>query len=416
MHVHNRVSSTANVTSKARTLRPGQIIQGDVVKLYPNQKAQIQLGSQKLMAKLEAPLSSGGKYHFQVQPSEDVVHLRVIGEELPKQETGSTTALLQQLSLKTSKANVNLAQTLVDEKIPFTKEQLKQAFQLLHSHKSDAQAHQTLKGMLSAGLPITESVYKALVSMNTTALSDQLQSLLQQLQENPDPSKLEKQLMYRLTQLLGKGDQVTSPKEQFLSEIKQMLDVTGLTYENQLARNQFHRQGMTLKSMLMQMVSQNDGVLHNQSQQLLHFLNGMQIQSVNETSYAIQANMYLPGAPLQLPGDIQLEFSSNKTESGAINPDSCRILFYLNLTNLNETIIDMHVQKRAVALTIYNDQDQLMTEKASVLRPVLKKGLEAADYKLSAVTFKPIYETKPAGDEAIRTAYQKPYMGVDYHI
>ncbi|MFD1360322.1 hypothetical protein [Lentibacillus salinarum] len=584
----NRITSS----NSTQILRPGQIMQGQIMQLYPNQKAQIQLGSQKVIAQLEASLSAGGKYHFQVQPSDDVIHLRVIGEQLQNQGSQNVMALLRRLGLKASRSNAGLLQALINEKIPFTKDQLQRSFQLLNSAQNSRQAQQTIKSMISAGLPVTNSVYQALASVNTAGMTDQMTSLLNQLRQNPDRTSLQQNLMNRISQMVepssgssvlvkqiateafshqqqffqilkaagavdarmdfsrwqaewtsntrqdgsingklpyqlnhaktirlletlqqngmsirnvsqeflqqwsatienaalnnqsvsGKvflqlkqqltkslmplmttaqqeqfskliqnnPDQLqqllstlqtmadkqtytaidnlltlfktenifpfSSPKEQFLSQIRQVLQSVGLNYENQLANHQFHEQQHTIKSMLLQLIQQSDGAVGERTQQLLHFLNGMQIQSVHESGNAIQANLQVPGQKFGLPDDLRLEFSGHKTEDGKINPDSCRILFYLDLTNLNETIIDMHIQKRAVAITIYNDQQGHLTEQSAVLKPMLKEGLESLDYRLSTVTFKPIHEKNQLGNETLKAAYYKPYQGVDYRV
>ncbi|RYG73888.1 hypothetical protein EU245_04865 [Lentibacillus lipolyticus] len=425
MSVHkspaNRMTSSAKISNAPQVLRPGQIIQGKIMKLYPGQKAQIKIGPQRMIAQLEASLTVGGKYHFQVQPSDNVIHLRVIGDKVQNQRSGNTSELLQQLGLKASKSNAALIQSLIKEKIPFTKEQLQQALHLLNGAKN---SHQTIKNMISAGLPITESVYQSLASADSNSMTEQMQSLLNLLRQNPDRTNLQPNLIQRLSQLVEPTSGsvkpentflLASPKKQFLNQVQQVLQFTGLDYENMLASNRANEQHNTVKAMLLQFLQQSDGTVHERSQQLLHFLNGMQLQSVIESANVIHANLQLPGAKLGLPEDIRLEFSGNKTENGEINPDSCRILFYLELTNLKETIIDMHIQKRSVGVTIYNNRQHL-TEQTADLKPLLKEGLAALNYQLSTVTFKPIYNKQQTLNKTVKAAYQQTYQGVDYRI
>src|SRR5690625_7465637 len=109
--------------------------------------------------------------------------------------------------------------------------------------------------------------------------------------------------------------------------------------------------------MLIQMIQQHDGVNRERAQQLLDFINGLQLQSVNETSNFIQASLQIPGAKLALNSDLHLDIDGEKTENGMVNPDHCRILFYLDLKNLKETIIDINIQIRTEAVTIlYNEK------------------------------------------------------------
>jgi hypothetical protein len=61
-----------------QALKPGQIIVGKIIKLFPNQTAEIQIGSQKLIARLEIPLLANQQYWFQVQMEEGKVRLKMI--------------------------------------------------------------------------------------------------------------------------------------------------------------------------------------------------------------------------------------------------------------------------------------------------------------------------------------------------
>lgn len=45
----------------------GQIINGKVIRFLPNDMAIVQIGSQKLMAKLETSLTANQQYWFEVQ-------------------------------------------------------------------------------------------------------------------------------------------------------------------------------------------------------------------------------------------------------------------------------------------------------------------------------------------------------------
>ncbi|WP_164669011.1 hypothetical protein [Virgibacillus doumboii] len=584
--------TSSKIADAPMVLRPGQIVQGKIDKLFPNNKAQIQMGSQKMIAQLEASLTLRGRYHFQVQASDSVIYLKVIGNQLKKQTDTNIANLFQQLGLKLSKSNAAFMKTLINEKIPFSKEQLAKAFQLLDRSGNKTQSQQVLKEMIAARLPITDSVFQALTTKNTSGLTDQMKALLNQLRHVPDITQLQQDLINRLSQLVERplnagnalvnhiqtevsnnsqsffnmlkvagtvdptvdftawksewtsfaqknngstaqlpfqlnstniintleqmntnqtavrseaakilqswssllgqsatnrtaltsqqftqlkqqltssllpllsneqqqqitkllqnnpvqlrqllttlttmadrqtymqAEQVLSnlklgesffyqtPKDQFLSHLQNVLRFTGLNHENLLAEDMMQQQSNTIKSMLLQMIQKSDGTLHDRSQQLLNLINGLQIQSVNESSNVIQANLQLPAEKLGLTDDMQLEFEGKRTEDGEINPDFCRIVFYLNLSNLKETVIDMNIQKRAVAITIFNDQKHV-SEQSAFLKPMLKEGLEKLDYKLSTVTVKPIHHDKPSSLETAKAAYQNAYQGVDYRI
>src|SRR4051794_22472060 len=66
---------------KTTSFQPGQILNGKIIKLFPNGIASLQIGSQKVVAQLEASLEANQKYWFQVQSGEGKVRLKVIGQE-----------------------------------------------------------------------------------------------------------------------------------------------------------------------------------------------------------------------------------------------------------------------------------------------------------------------------------------------
>lgn len=76
--VQSLLNQNQLIDNLAFTLRPGQMISGKVTKLFPNQIAEVLVGSHKVIAQLETPLSVNERHWFQVQPGEGKVHLRVL--------------------------------------------------------------------------------------------------------------------------------------------------------------------------------------------------------------------------------------------------------------------------------------------------------------------------------------------------
>src|SRR5690625_745094 len=88
--------------------------------------------------------------------------------------------------------------------------------------------------------------------------------------------------------------------------------------------------------------------------------------------------------------DIEIEFYSRKDKDAKIDPDYCRIAFYLELDQLKTTIIDMNVQNRLIHLTVYNNED--ISDQLKQYQPLLKSGLEKFSYHLSTISHKPLSE------------------------
>lgn len=194
-------------------LRDGQIIRGQILKLYPNHKAMIQIGLKKLVAQLETPLTLGDKYHFQVNVANDIIYLRMLGEKLTEQSAKNSSTLLKQLNLKTTKDNVTFIQSLLSDNIPFNGEQLKKALTVLDQSHDKEHAQQTLKRMLVANLPITKSVLDALMSQGKNQLANQLQQLQQNLTQQVSLSPFEQYVSNYIKQLIGLPSNTTQVVE-----------------------------------------------------------------------------------------------------------------------------------------------------------------------------------------------------------
>ena len=59
-----------------------------------------------------------------------------------------------------------------------------------------------------------------------------------------------------------------------------------------------------------------------------------------------------------LPWSGKVECKKN----GKIDPEFARIMFYLQLEALEETVIDMQVQNRIVTINLYNHDTHLQTQ------------------------------------------------------
>lgn len=580
------------ISPKQTPLRPGQIVSGKIQKLYPGQKAQIQIGSAQLTAKLEAPLSQGVSYHFQVDQVTDAVYLRVLGEQLINREE-SLHQLLKQLNMKSDRLTHSFVQRLIQQQVPFDRNQLVKAIQILNEAPKKAAAGRILSEMILRRLPITSTVYEALVQVQQTGLGEQInqfsnilrrentahptvtqllsllnqgqqdvhvqlsrqivvenqqnkpslflllkasgvipknidfqtwksnwasvmqgrtqspsetnqrempfqltagtvQKILEQTTQNknaltanasqfiqqwkapiqqvistnqslplaqrqqitqqmiellqPLNSSMSKQAMQLNVntnkndlqeilllahmleggQALKNADQLLtliqnrkSPQEislnpnfQFIDQVRFMLASVGLSYEHDLLHEKY--ESPTMKELLLQLVQEKDGTVRKQALQLLNFLNGMQLNSVEETDNFIRANLLLPGERLHIKSDVRMEFEGRKKTNGEISTDFCRIFFYLTLSSLGETIIDMNVQNRNIHVTIYNDRSINSTLIES-LKPQLKTGLEQINYHFSGVTFKPIENKETLITDKHRQSIPAR-KGVDFRI
>lgn len=68
-------------------------------------------------------------------------------------------------------------------------------------------------------------------------------------------------------------------------------------------------------------------------------------------------------------------------ENGKIDANYARVLFYLNMEALEETMVDMQVQNRIITIHLYNNQPQL-ENLAEPLKAVLKR-----DYQIKTISY-----------------------------
>ncbi|MBO1003822.1 hypothetical protein [Pseudogracilibacillus auburnensis] len=616
--VRDRLIQPAN--NGVTTLRDGQIVQGKILKIFPNNRAEIQIGAHKLVAEITTPLSVGRGYFFQVQAADKLVQLKVIGEPLKQENSQNIVHLLTQLGIKGTKLNSQFMHALMNDKVSFTEEQLQQAVQMLEKAPSKTDAMQVLKEMIANHLPMTNTIFQALSSNQHTTISpllhqlitelkqlphlqdsqQKLLTLLESIVERPLSSELQlvkqmfdapqqretiftllkmagivdiNQQVSRLNNAVGqflqanrnhisveqfwnsfigreiykessmsqtveqpinslktnfqhttgqnigekevgqfsseRSNQIlqtlstivvnareiqaiaakiiglfhhplktntisseqlatwrnmimdelipllptitkekirplfqqikmenntqliqllqmmanketykiaqdvllTETKEhnslyeplqrQFITHINNYVHSIGLLDESQLKMHFSsileqgetivnHKQPETVKSLLLQMIQQENVGSNERVHQLLHFINGMQLQSVQESNNFLHAALQIPGEKLGLHKDIFMQFEGKKTEKDQIDPDYCRILFVLHLHHLQETIIDMHIQKRIISVTIFNDIHDL-TYNNTDLKETLAHNLNKLHYHLSTITWKPLH-------------------------
>ncbi|WLR53453.1 hypothetical protein LC048_12990 [Mesobacillus subterraneus] len=164
---------------KTAEYSPGQIINGKILKLYPDQVAEVQIGNQKMIAQLEAPLSANERYWFQVQPGEGKVHLKVIGSGAEeKSQTGGLAKILNEFSMQPTKENIELVRFFIKEQLPVNRELLKQASEWLSMVESRSAGQDALKMILTRGIPLTQATFEALY---TTTKEQSLVQLMENL-------------------------------------------------------------------------------------------------------------------------------------------------------------------------------------------------------------------------------------------
>ncbi|MDM5310025.1 hypothetical protein [Peribacillus frigoritolerans] len=207
-------------------------------------------------------------------------------------------------------------------------------------------------------------------------------------------------------------------------QLKEMTKILGLQLEHALINlpgndmADFPNDLETLKPLLLKLLNEQiPAAIKEMAEQILNRITAQQILS--QENGPIQ-NLLLT-LPLNLGStqtDLTLQWSGRKTKEGKIDPDYCRVLFYLELERLEETVIDMQVQNRIIKVTVINGHGATLEEGAGQYLDILRENLGKMDYRLSGVSFvNPVYEKeRDLRGKPIPFSEAGSYSGVDIRI
>lgn len=234
-------------TNQPLALKQGQVFHGTIKQLYPDQMAEIQVGNQKFIAKLEVPLKAGDAHFFQVTGTNPQTELKIVTGPMAQASTPSQqiNQLLESMNLPKSAEMQQLLGHFMKAQLPISKEQMLQAemwLKALPKGISKVDALQTIQKMIELKMPMINDVFQALMSgqktsgmtaimdnfaqllAKDTTLSESLrQNLMQQVQAIAKPFEVEtgSAVLARLLQSLTNSSATMNEKMQALSMLKE---------------------------------------------------------------------------------------------------------------------------------------------------------------------------------------------------
>ncbi|WP_409305403.1 hypothetical protein [Peribacillus sp. SCS-155] len=232
------------------------------------------------------------------------------------------------------------------------------------------------------------------------------------------------------------GDQVQLPLQKLEAELvfdpgksssfakllRDIPNLLGMSLESMLTKPEINSGQLdTLKPLLMQLMHENQpNAVKDIAAQVIHRINGHQILS-QEAGPLQNIFMQLPLVLGSHHTDMTIQWSGRKKKDGSIDPSFCRILFYLELEQMDITVVDMVVQNRVLKVAVINDRAAQYDINVQPFISMLKENLLSLDYKLSSVSFKSSEEAKNAENrmKAQRSKMPVPdksYSGVDLRI
>lgn len=244
------------------------------------------------------------------------------------------------------------------------------------------------------GLSAKDQLLTLLKPETNLPISDQLlRNLVKVTADSPQPV-----MQSALTQAEGQV-QAAVDSRAMEQAIKTVLKGLGVSYEAALANKAGDIQAIAqqIKPQLLALLQdvQTPAAIKDAAEMVMARLNGMQLNS-GENGHQHQLVMQVPLDFFGKTMDATLQWNGRMKEDGKIDANFARILFYLNMETLQQTVIDMQVQNRVVTINIYNDMPNL-DSLATSLKGTLKTGLLEKDYTLSGLFI------KPSGEQAGKT-------------
>lgn len=198
--------------------------------------------------------------------------------------------------------------------------------------------------------------------------------------------------------------------------LKTVLKNLGVSYEATLSNKSADLQQIAhqLKPQLHTLLQEThiSPQLKEAAEMLMARMNGMQLAS-GENGHQHQLIMQVPLEFFGKKMDATLQWNGRMKEDGKIDANYARILFYLQMESMKETVIDMQVQNRVVSVTVFNGNDAIIPL-AEPLKAALKMGLAEKEYQLSGVFIKPFEKAQPAKTPVVEQ--QEEHSGVDFRV
>jgi hypothetical protein len=198
--------------------------------------------------------------------------------------------------------------------------------------------------------------------------------------------------------------------------LKNLIWRFGFNLESQLhSQPQIAVAATTLKERLTQLIRHHSNAeIRELAEKLVLKMNHTALVSWEQSSIMNIVQQF----PLYLFGrhtDITVQWMGREKEKGKIDSDHCRILFYLQLGNLKETLVDMHVQNRIISLSIWNEHQSVNNFSQSLI-PELKESLQRMNYQLSSVKIKKPENHDSISRKKMLDMQNVSYTGVDLKI
>ena len=320
-------------------------------------------------------------------------------------------------SLLSSTQKQQLQQLLTRfEQIPASKQAVEALVNQLRQQLTNAYSENVTPRLFmqnDQGLTAKDQLFTLLKPDANLPVADQLlRNLVKVSADSPQPV-----MQIALTQAEGQVQAAVDSRAMELA-IKTVLKGLGVSYEATLANKAGDIQAIAqqIKPQLLALLQdvQTPAAIKDAAELVMARLNGMQLTS-GENGHQHQLVMQVPLNFFGKKMDATLQWNGRMKEDGKIDANFARILFYLNMETLQQTVIDMQVQNRVVTINIYNDMPNLDSA-ATSLKGTLKSGLLEKDYTLSGLFIKPFAKHGEKTVTKLSNQQEDEQGGVDIRV
>ncbi|OMP68584.1 hypothetical protein [Domibacillus epiphyticus] len=203
--------------------------------------------------------------------------------------------------------------------------------------------------------------------------------------------------------------------------LKDAFRFLGIDHEAVIAtKHQPEAVQQNVKQELLKLMSETFPVpIREAAEQIVGRINAQHILSA-ESGPLQQLVMQMPVQFASFHGDVTIKWQGRKKQDGKIDADFCRVLFYVEMPKLKNTVIDMQVQNRIIHVNIVADAEpDSLKQLSNTALDSLKDSLQEQGYKLSGVQFKQPSdkeESQRSKSPLAQIMDDRDYLGVDIRI
>jgi hypothetical protein len=378
----NQMNST--LSQRGFQFQKGFIFLGSIKQILPNDLAVLQVGNKEYTAKLDIALRIGQSYWFLIENISEsgIPYITTINNKYQKDPYQQ---LIEKLRLPKDRITRQLLSKLTQNHMLIDYTKLPNMINLLKQIETPdiKTGINTIFHMVQHNLPLEKGVFESLFGFFTSrSISTQLDDLYNMLSKQSSGNEaIQKVMMW-----------VENFKQLESFSLSKLISILGIDYEKILAqsfdKNMLHKQDFyQLKPILIELLNEDlNSTVNDKVKKILAWLTGQQLVNLVGNDLSITYMFHTPFFIKEDQIELWVMIQGYRNSSGILNPENNRLLFYLSLSNIGETVVELNVQKKIVTVKVLNEND--LSALIPILSPYLNERLDANGFHLSSVLAK----------------------------